>query len=212
MELAKKDKEMALFYPHNLYEEIGEYLDEIDLNKRYDELIKNNKIKKKYIKARELLQIIALTQFESGYPYLVYIDNVNTQNPLKELGKIKMSNLCTEIFQIQKTSIINDYGTDDKIGYDVSCNLGSINIVNIMENNEFEKTINMAMEALTAVSDKSSIANAPSIKKANEKYHSVGLGVMNLHGFLSKNKISYESDIALEFVKILEYLGIKHLK
>jgi ribonucleoside-diphosphate reductase alpha chain len=57
------------------------------------------------------------------------------------------------------------------------------------------------MIALTAVSDMSRIANAPGVSKANEELHSVGLGAMNLHGYLAKNKIAYESAEALDFVR-----------
>lgn len=203
MELARDNQKMALFYPKNIFDVYGQHLDEMDLNEMYDKLVANENIKKKYIDSRELLQLIALTQFESGYPYLVFIDNVNRANPLKALGKIKMSNLCTEIFQIQKASVINDYGIPDEIGYDVSCNLGSLNIVNLMESSDFKETIESSMRALTKVSKISDIANAPGISKANELFHSVGLGVMNLHGYLAKNKISYESKEAIEFVDCL---------
>lgn len=213
MELARDNKEMALFYPYNVKKEYGIHLDEMDLNEMYDELEKNPNIKKKYMKARELLQLISLTQFESGYPYLVYVDNANDQNPLKDLGRIKMSNLCTEIFQIQTTSNITDYYEKDNIGYDINCNLGSLNITNVMENKEFEETIKTAMNALTSVSNKSHIENAPGVQKANDAYHSVGLGVMNLHGYLSKNRIAYESADSLEFVRIffmmLNYYSLK---
>lgn len=203
MELARDNKQMALFYPHNIYQIYGEYLDEMDLNVMYDELVANPKVRRKYIDSRELLQLIAITQFESGYPYLVFIDNVNNANPLKAIGKIKMSNLCTEIFQIQQTSKITDYGNEDQIGFDISCNLGSLNIVNLLASDDFGQTINASMRALTSVSNLSNIKNAPGISKANELFHSVGLGVMNLHGFLAKNKIGYESEQALEFVDCL---------
>ncbi|WOO89048.1 class 1b ribonucleoside-diphosphate reductase subunit alpha [Mollicutes bacterium LVI A0078] len=202
-ELAKDNQKMALFYPHNVFNEYGQYLDEMDLNEMYEVLLDNPNIRRKYIDSREMLQLIALTQFESGYPYLVFVDNVNRENPLKEIGKIKMSNLCTEIFQIQKVSKINNYGTPDQIGYDISCNLGSLNIVSLMASANFGKTIESSMRALTSVSDLSEIENAPGISKANKKFHSVGLGVMNLHGFLAKNKISYESPQAIEFVDAL---------
>ncbi|WOO87297.1 class 1b ribonucleoside-diphosphate reductase subunit alpha [Mollicutes bacterium LVI A0039] len=202
-DLAKNNEKMALFYPHNVYEEYGQYLDEMDLNVMYDQLLENKQIRRRYIDSREMLQLIALTQFESGYPYLVFIDNVNEANPLKAIGKIKMSNLCTEIFQIQKVSNITDYGQADEIGYDISCNLGSLNIVNLMQSEDFAKTIDSSMRALTSVSMLSDIANAPGISKANEMFHSVGLGVMNLHGFFVKEKIRYESEQAREFVDCL---------
>lgn len=107
---------------------------------------------------------------------------------------------CQEIMQLQETSIINDYGVEDEIKRDINCNLGSLNIVNVMENKNMQQTVELAMKALTSVSDLSNIANAPGVKKANDELHSVGLGAMNLHGYLAKNKISYGSKLSLEFV------------
>lgn len=40
------------------------------------------------------------------------------------------------------------------------------------------------------------------VLKANSELHSVGLGVMNLHGYLAKNKIGYESEEAKDFANI----------
>lgn len=108
---------------------------------------------------------------------------------------------CTEIFQLQETSIINNYGEEDVIKRDISCNLGSLNIVNVMENKSICSSVKTAMRALTQVSELSNIVNAVGVRKANEELHSVGLGAMNLHGFLAKNKIAYESKEARDFVR-----------
>lgn len=109
----------------------------------------------------------------------------------------------TEIFQLQETSVINDYGTEDEINRDISCNLGSINIANAVEKGEdFGDYVESAIRSLTSVSDMTSIANAPGVRKANEELHSVGLGAMNLHGFLAKNSISYESVEARDFANV----------
>ncbi len=213
MELAKANADMHLFYPYTIYKKYGKYLDEIDMNEMYDTLVEDPDVKSKVIKARDLLQTIAITQFESGYPYLMFIDNANNQHALSDIGQIKMSNLCTEIFQLQTVSDITDYGSADNIGYDVVCNLGSLNIVNLMENKDVENAIDIAMNALTSVSDMSDIDNAPGMMRANNDFHAVGLGVMNLHGYLTKNQIAYESDVAKEFVNILfamiNYYSIK---
>lgn len=143
----------------------------------------------------------------------MYKTNANLQNPLKELGQIKMSNLCTEIFQIQSPSIINDYEHKNIIGEDISCNLGSINLVNTFENNCLEESVDALMEMMNIVSDDSYIENAPGINNGNQKYHSVGIGVMNLAGFLAKNEINYSSKQAIEFADIffmsLNYYSIK---
>lgn len=199
MELAKEGKDMYVFAPYTVFKATGKHLDDLDMDKYYYELAANPDIKKKKVNPRKLLVQIAKMQFESGYPYMMFKDNANKVHPLKGLGQIKMSNLCTEIFQLQETSIINDYGVEDEIKRDISCNLGSLNIVNVMEKKAIKESVCSAMDALTQVTDLSNIMNAPGVRKANEELHAVGLGVMNLHGFFAKNVIAYESENAREF-------------
>ena len=214
-ELAEKNEPFHVFAPYTVYKEYGKHLDDIDIDEMYDELMSNPNVKKKAldISARDMLIKIAMIQLESGYPYLMFKSNANKQHPLKDIGTVKMSNLCTEIFQLQETSEINDYGTDDIIRRDINCNLGSLNIVNVMENKEIREAVHAGMEALTAVSDMTIIPNAPTVKKANDELHSVGLGAMNLHGYLAKNKIAYESAEAKEFARtffmMLNYYSIE---
>ncbi|MGL4525017.1 MAG: class 1b ribonucleoside-diphosphate reductase subunit alpha [Spirochaetia bacterium] len=216
-DLVRENKPMYLFYPHSLQRETGEAFDDVDFSQAYDDLASNPNIDKKEINPRTLLLQIAKAQFESGYPYLIFIDNANEKNPLRAVGKIKMSNLCTEIFQLQKPSFISDDREEDVIGYDVSCVLGSLNIVNVMAQlsagGDFEEIIDVAMLALTKVTDKSAIKNAKSIRKANEMFHSVGLGVMNLQGFFVKSMIGYGSEEAKDFCHVffslLNYYSIR---
>ncbi|MFQ3902801.1 class 1b ribonucleoside-diphosphate reductase subunit alpha [Staphylococcus sp. 50Mo3-1] len=201
-DLAKEGKDFHMFAPHTIYKEYGVTLDDINLDEYYDELVANPNVDKKKKDAREMLNMIAQTQLQSGYPYLMFKDNANKVHANSDIGQIKMSNLCTEIFQLQETSIINDYGTEDEIKRDISCNLGSLNIVNVMESGKFKDSVHTGMDALTVVSDEADIQNAPGVRKANRELHSVGLGVMNLHGYLAKNKIGYESEEAKDFANI----------
>lgn len=200
-ELAGKGEDFYTFSPYSVYKKYNQHLDDMDIDAMYETLINDPEVEKQPHSARQFLVKIAQTQFESGYPYIVYSTEANRANPLKNVGRIKMSNLCTEIFQVQTTSVINDYGVDDVIGHDISCNLGSLNIANVMEQKSIKDSVHVGMDALTAVSDMSSIANAPGVKKANEDFHSVGLGAMNLHGYLAKNRIMYESEEARDFVR-----------
>ncbi|MBS3405594.1 class 1b ribonucleoside-diphosphate reductase subunit alpha [Staphylococcus aureus] len=201
-DLAKEGKDFYMFAPHTVKEEYGVTLDDIDLEKYYDDMVANPNVEKKKKNAREMLNLIAQTQLQSGYPYLMFKDNANRVHPNSNIGQIKMSNLCTEIFQLQETSIINDYGIEDEIKRDISCNLGSLNIVNVMKSGKFRDSVHSGMDALTVVSDVANIQNAPGVRKANSELHSVGLGVMNLHGYLAKNKIGYESEEAKDFANI----------
>ena len=202
MELAKEDEICYTFNPHTVFLEYGQYLDEMDMNEMYEKLVDNPNVKKKKINARELLIKISQTQKESGYPYLFFKDNANKEHALKEIGNVKFSNLCTEIMQLSEVSDINPYFKEDTIRRGISCNLGSLNIVTVMENNRIREATRAAIDSLTTVSDLTNIDIVPSIKKANEELHSVGLGAMNLHGFLAKNFIMYESKEALDFCNV----------
>ena len=56
-----------------------------------------------------------------------------------------MSNLCTEILQVQQTSIITDQDEPNEYGLDVSCNLGSIDIHKATKVQDFEELVDTAM-------------------------------------------------------------------
>ena len=200
VELARNNEDMYVFSPYDIYKVFGLRFDEVDWDKDYDMML-NSEVRKRKLNPRKLLTNIAKTQFESGYPYITYISNANKNHALKHLGRVKQSNLCQEIMQLQETSIINDYGIKDEIKRDINCNLGSLNIVNVMENKHIDFAVRTGVRALTAVSDMSNIANAPGVKKANSELHAIGLGAMNLHGYLAKNKIAYESEYAKDFVR-----------
>ncbi|TYP95905.1 ribonucleoside-diphosphate reductase alpha chain [Sphingobacterium allocomposti] len=213
MELAEKDEACYLIYPHTVMQEYGQYLDEMDMDLMYDELITNPNVKKKKINARHLLVRIAQTQKESGYPYIFFKENANRGHALNGLGRVKFSNLCTEIMQVSEVSDINIYGQEDTIRYGISCNLGSLNIATVMDNKRIKETVKTAMRALTVVTDVTNIDMVPSIAKANRELHSVGLGAMNLHGFLAKSFIMYESTEALDFANtffmIMNYYSLE---
>lgn len=202
MELAEKDEPFYIFYPHSVFRAYGQYLDDMNMDDMYQQLIDNPNVRKKRLSARVLLVKIAQTQKESGYPYLFFKDNANREHALRDIGEVKFSNLCTEIMQLSEVSQINDYYEEDIIRRGISCNLGSLNIATVMENRRVKEAVAVAIDALTVVSDISDIDVVPSIKKANEELHSVGLGAMNLHGFFAKNFIAYESTEALDFCNV----------
>lgn len=202
MELAEKDEPFYVFYPHTVFLAYGQTLDDMDMDKMYEALVDNPAVRKKRLNPRHLLVKIAQTQKESGYPYLFFKGNANREHALKGIGDIRFSNLCTEIMQLSEVSEIRKYGEEDDIKRGISCNLGSLNIVTVMDNKRVKDAVFTAMDSLTAVSDMSNIEAVPSIQKANRELHSVGLGAMNLHGYLAKNFIPYESDEALDFCNV----------
>ena len=199
-ELVEKGEKMALFSPYDVERIYGKPFAYIDITKDYDELVANDEITKKWIDARELEDEISKLQQESGYPYIVNLDTENRANPVN--GKIIMSNLCSEIAQVQAPSVVADDQSYDILGTDVSCNLGSTNVANLMESPDFGRSVRAMMRALTTISDAESLTVVPSIRKGNDLYHSVGLGAMGLHGFLAKHHIQYGSPVAIEFTSV----------
>lgn len=213
MELAEKNEIAYAFYPHSVYKKYGVHLDEIYMDEWYDKLVEDNDIIKKEINPRQMLTKIAQMQQESGYPYVVFIDTANKEHVLKDVGMIKMSNLCCEIFQYQTPSDIKGYGGNNVWGQDISCNLGSLNIANVMDNKNIESTVNTAIRALSFVSDNTNINEVPTIKNGNKASHAIGLGAMNLHGYLVRENILYTSKEAIDFSNvffaIIRYYAIK---
>ncbi|MHA8110709.1 class 1b ribonucleoside-diphosphate reductase subunit alpha [Lactobacillaceae bacterium Melli_B4] len=199
-ELVRKDEDMYLFSPYDVERVYGEPFSYVDISKEYDNMINNPEIKKTKIKARELETEISKLQQESGYPYIVNIDTANRANPID--GKIVMSNLCSEIMQVQTPSTVDNKQEYVKLGTDISCNLGSTNMVNMMEGPDFGKSVEAMVRALTFVTDHSDIDVVPSIQHGNKLAHTIGLGAMGLHSFLAKNHIEYGSDESVEFTGI----------
>ncbi|AGM26033.1 ribonucleoside-diphosphate reductase alpha chain [Spiroplasma syrphidicola EA-1] len=203
-ELAKKNEQMALFSPYDIEREYHKPMSDISITKEYYNLLNNPNIKKTFINPRKLFQMIAELHFESGYPYLLFDDTVNNRNA--HPGRIVMSNLCSEIAQVSTASEYNSDLSFQKIGDDICCNLGSLNIAKMMESgSEFAETVQLAIEALDHVSRKSDLSSAPSIAQGNKKNHAVGLGAMNLHGFLATNHLFYHSPEAVDFTNIFFY-------
>ena len=210
-ELAKENKKMALFSPYDIKREYGKPMSDISITKEYQNLLNNPRIKKTFISARKFFQTIAEVQFESGYPYIMYEDTVNRRNPQKKLGRIVMSNLCSEIAQVNTPSTYNEDLSFNKTGYDVCCNLGSLNIAAAMNSaDKLDSLVSDSVQALNRVARSSDLDCAPSIEKGNKANRAIGLGAMNLHGFLATNHIYYDSPEAVEFTGIFFYTIAYH--
>jgi ribonucleoside-diphosphate reductase alpha chain len=207
-ELAKKNEDMYLFSPYDVERVYGVPFADISVTEKYYEMVDDARIRKTKIKAREFFQTLAELQFESGYPYIMFEDTVNRANPIE--GKITHSNLCSEILQVSTPSLFNDDLSYAKVGKDISCNLGSLNIAKTMDSPDFAQTIEVAIRALTAVSDQTHITSVPSIEQGNNDSHAIGLGQMNLHGYLAREGIFYGSEEGIDFTNIYFYTVLYH--
>jgi ribonucleoside-diphosphate reductase alpha chain len=207
-ELAKNDEWMYLFSPYDVEKVYGVPFADISVTEKYNEMVDNPRIKKSKMKAREFFQTLAEIQFESGYPYIMFEDTVNKANPIE--GRINMSNLCSEILQVNTPTTYNEDLSYNEIGKDISCNLGSMNIALAMDSGNLGRTVNAAIRGLNAVSEQSHISSVRSIEDGNDRSHAIGLGQMNLHGYLARERIYYGSDESIDFTNIYFYTVLFH--
>jgi ribonucleoside-diphosphate reductase alpha chain len=200
MHLAKDNEDMYLFSPYDVERVYGIPFSDISVTEKYHEMVDDARIKKTKIKARDLLQRIAELQFESGYPYIMYEDTVNAANQIE--GRINMSNLCSEILQVNTPTTYNNDLSYKEIGKDISCNLGSLNVAKMMQSPDFAKSVKTAIKALTAVADLSYIDSVMSIAEGNRKSRAIGLGQMNLHGYFGQERMHYGDEESLDFTNM----------
>ncbi|MFC3848940.1 class 1b ribonucleoside-diphosphate reductase subunit alpha [Corynebacterium hansenii] len=202
-ELAKRNDDMYLFSPYDVERVYGKAFADVNISENYDDMVEDPRISKTKLNARAFFQTLAEIQFESGYPYIMFEDTVNDANPIA--GRITHSNLCSEILQVSTPSTYHEDLSYDEVGEDISCNLGSMNIAMAMDSPDFSATIETAIRGLTAVSEQTAIDSVPSIRKGNDKSHAIGLGQMNLHGYLGRERIHYGSEEGIDFTNIYFY-------
>ncbi|MCT9820663.1 class 1b ribonucleoside-diphosphate reductase subunit alpha [Microbacterium sp. W1N] len=207
-ELARNGEDMYLFSPYDVEKVYGVPFGDISVTEKYREMVDDARIKKTKINAREFFQTLAEIQFESGYPYIMFEDTVNKANPIK--GRINMSNLCSEILQVNTPTTYNEDLSYDQVGKDISCNLGSMNIALAMDGKNLAGTVEAAIRGLTAVSNQSHIRSVRSIEDGNDRSHAIGLGQMNLHGYLAREHVHYGSEEGLDFTNIYFYTVLFH--
>jgi ribonucleoside-diphosphate reductase alpha chain len=216
IELAKENKDMYVFYPHTVYKAYGIDFADVSTNMDYwyDKLVENPDVRKRKIGPRKLLDMIASLQGESGYPYIMFVDNVNKVNPLKL--PVKFSNLCTEILQPTITSHYADYDKkeQDEIGMDISCNLASGHMGNMIKHNTIKETVYAAMDVMNSVSTRTNISYVPAVAKANRLNRSVGFGIMGHHGYIAENYILFGSEEDIDLIDVffaqVNYYSLVH--
>lgn len=162
--------------------------------------------------ARDLLKQIMRVQFETGLPYVAFIDTINEFNPNKndpEAYGIVCTNLCTESYSNVKPDV-----------YSHVCNLGSINLANIRDLAHLAKVSKLACRILNRGVQLTK--NPDSTTEAhNKRYRTIGIGVMGLHDYLAREWKSFNDlpligelfeciqyNAALESVNLASELGV----
>ena len=213
-ELLKTGEDMYLFSPYDIKKYYGKDFTDISITEWYDTLVADERIKKTKVSARKLFQTIAEIQFESGYPYLVFEDTANEHNPVKNIGRIQQSNLCSEILQPQTPSTFNAAGEFEEVGRDIACNLGSLNVALMKKATPglFAETVQDAVEFLSNVAAEGDFSSSPTVEYGNSQARAIGLGQMNLHGHFIEQGIRYNSEEAVQewrrYIRAVTYYAI----
>jgi ribonucleoside-diphosphate reductase alpha chain len=137
----------------------------------------------KPISAKRIFDSIIKSQVESGKPYVMYKDNANKRNMQDNIGVIKMSNLCAEIYEANRPK------------YSAQCTLASINLSEHNNLDTIAKSTKVLVKALNQVIDKNKWSDDWS-EAAGLDQRAIAIGVAGMADFFAKKKISYESDSA----------------
>tara|TARA_R110000868_G_scaffold126481_4_gene333561 strand:+ start:4651 stop:6366 length:1716 start_codon:yes stop_codon:yes gene_type:complete len=154
------------------------------------------------MKAKVLWNFIIEEAHKTGDPGLIFLDNINTSNPLKKQGVINSTNPCGEVPLLDFES----------------CNLGSINLTKMVANFEneikidwkkLENTINTAIRFLDNVIS-CNYYFLPEIKEKTQANRKIGLGVMGWAELLILLDIPYASNEAVSIAeKLMQFIQEK---
>lgn len=214
MRRVQEEKDWYFFDPSECSDLHGSFGQDFDLKyEKYCKKADAGKLKTfRVIPAKDLWKKMLKVLFETSHPWNTFKDPCNIRYTNQHEGVVNSSNLCTEITLHTKASSYKS-GEKTEIGETAVCNLGSINLVNHLQElyntdgslkcvdisfSQLEQTILTAVRILDNVID---LNFYPTKEAANSnlKNRPVGLGLMGLHDVLHRLNIHIDSDEALAF-------------
>ena len=187
-----QDGEITLFSPHDvpgLYDSFGT----VEFDSLYIGYENNPSIKKKTVKAQELILNLLKERAETGRVYIMNIDHCNSHSSFKD--KIEMSNLCQEItlptYPIQHI--------DDESGEIALCILSAINVGKVKSDEELEELCDLSVRSLDELVDYQRYP-VRAAEIATKARRSLGVGFIGLAHYLAKLGFNYDSQEAWDAV------------
>ena len=185
------DEHITLFSPHevpDLYETWG--TDSFD--KLYEEYEKKTSVKKRKIKAQDLIQSLLKERAETGRIYIMNIDHCNTHSSFKDI--ITMSNLCQEI--TLPTKPLQHIDQDGEIAL---CILSAINLGTLKDFDELETLCDLSVRSLDEIIEHQQYP-VKAAEISTKARRSLGIGYIGLAHYLAKNKVLYSEKSAWKLV------------
>ncbi len=173
-----------------------EFMDAVKQDGEYSLVNPRNGEVETKLRARHVFDLIVANAWRTGDPGLVFIDEINRNNPTPQVGEIQSTNPC---------------GEQPLLPYE-SCNLGSINLAKMVKNDDLDweklrQITRTSVHFLDNVIDvnKYPIQEIGVLTRANRK---IGLGVMGFADMLILLGIPYDSEEALSMgEKIMKFIS-----
>ena len=226
MEAVERRGDWYLFDPHEVKRVKGWYLQDFydedkgegSFRAKYEDVVADERIARRTVKAIDIFKRIMVSQLETGNPFMFYRDEVNRKNPNKHAGMVYSSNLCTEILQnmsptrlMQEIISGNQVVTTKQAGDFVVCNLSSINLGRAVVPPEgqgdlitdvLERLVPIQVRMLDNVIDLNALP-VPQATITNQKYRAIGLGTFGWHHLLALKGIEWNSQAAEDYADAL---------
>ncbi|MEG2569875.1 MAG: vitamin B12-dependent ribonucleotide reductase [Clostridia bacterium] len=165
------------------------FMQAVELGENYPLIDPNTKKTVSELSAREVFETIVDHAWRNGEPGIIFLDRLNRDNVVPSQGEIESTNPC---------------GEQPLLPYE-SCNLGSINLAQMLSGNDFDwdklgKTVELAVHFLDNVIDANKYP-LDIIDFTTKQTRKIGLGVMGFADALLRLKIPYNSARAVELAE-----------
>lgn len=210
MRRVQNEEDWYFFDPSEMVYEDGKTLHDYfgkEFDDRYEDACRaaeNGDIKNfRKMPAKELWKKMLKVLFETSHPWNTFKDPCNIRYTNQHEGAVRSSNLCTEITLHTKPSEYKN-GEKTKIGETAVCNLGSINVLNHLDESgeiDFDKLRSSIHTAIRMLDNVIDINFYPTKESSNSNLRNrpIGLGVMGIHDVLHVKNIQIDSDEAVEW-------------
>jgi ribonucleoside-diphosphate reductase alpha chain len=189
--ITSKDSENRILTNFNISVAVTDkFMRALENDSEFELLNPRTEVVLKKLFARQVWEMITYQAWKTGDPGVIFIDEINRENPTPHIGTIEATNPC---------------GEQPLLPYE-SCNLGSINLAKMVKEKDGKAEVDWeklrsVTRAATHFLDNVIDANSYPIKQIEFMTHAnrkIGLGVMGFADMLIKLGIRYDSDEALK--------------